>query len=132
LVSSKLLEGRKLVDRWNSSEDWFFESSEKGGLGLAKEDVRSFPDPERRSYQLYDSRATPTDTSGLFASRLDSEDLAEDNSRLLRFGSLFSGARMKLVKEENQQELTKANEHMILQSDGLDGMSATVRDLLGS
>lgn len=132
LVSPKLLSGRQLVDRWNSSQEWFYESIENGGLGLAPEEVRAFEDPERRSYQFYDSRATKTDGNGLFASRLDIEDLREDESRLLRFGSLFSGARMKLMKEENQRILTEANEHMILESEGLDAISDTVRDLLGS
>ncbi|GAA5838466.1 hypothetical protein JCM11251_003400 [Rhodosporidiobolus azoricus] len=132
LVTPKLLEGRQLVDRWNSSWEWFHDPVSEGGLGLAPEDVRSFDDPERRSYQVYDSRSTPTDKSGLFASRLDLEDLLADEHRLLRFGSLFSGGRLKLSKEENQRVLIEANEAMVLQSQGLDSISDKVRDLLGS
>ncbi|GAA5876375.1 hypothetical protein JCM8547_003022 [Rhodosporidiobolus lusitaniae] len=132
LVTPRLLEGRELVDRWNSSEEWFFAPLEEGGLGLAEEDVRRFEDPERRSYQIYDSPSTPTDKSGLFASRLELSDLLADERRLLRFGSLFSGARLKLSSEENQKVMIEANENLILQSEGLDGISDEVRDRLGS
>ncbi|GAA5905908.1 hypothetical protein JCM6882_009067 [Rhodosporidiobolus microsporus] len=132
LVTPRLLEGRQLVDRWNSSFEWFYDSTANGGLGLRRDEVREFDDPERRSYQIYDSRSTPTDKSGLFASRIDLEDLAADESRLLRFGSLFSGARLKLSREENQKVLVEANENMILRSEGLDKISDEVRDLLGS
>ncbi|GAA6039765.1 hypothetical protein JCM8097_004211 [Rhodosporidiobolus ruineniae] len=132
LVSPLLLEGRAIVDRWNSSSEWFFASLEEGGLGLREDEVRAFDDPERRSYQIYDARATPTDTSGLFKSRLDLEDLREDPARLLRFGSLFSGARLKLSSDENKQVMIEANENVILRSEGLDAISDKVRDLLGS
>ncbi|GAA5924946.1 hypothetical protein JCM1841_005376 [Sporobolomyces salmonicolor] len=134
LVTPKLLEGRQLVDRWNSSYDWFTASLEEGGLGLEAGDIHSFVDDDRRSYQLYDMRSTPTDL-GLFRSRIDIPDLLEGplaQKRLLKFGSLFSGARLNLAKEDNTRVLIETNELMILQSAGLDAISDEVRDRLGS
>ncbi|GAA5886392.1 hypothetical protein JCM5296_001893 [Sporobolomyces johnsonii] len=134
LVTPKLLEGRQLVDRWNSSHDWFTASLEEGGLGLEADDIHSFVDDDRRSYQLYDTRSTPTDL-GLFRSRIDIPDLLESplaQKRLLKFGSLFSGARLNLAKEENLRALIETNELMILQSAGLDAISDEARDRLGS
>ncbi|GAA5870505.1 hypothetical protein JCM1840_004783 [Sporobolomyces johnsonii] len=134
LVTPKLLEGRQLVDRWNSSHDWFTASLEEGGLGLEADDIHSFVDDDRRSYQLYDTRSTPTDL-GLFRSRIDIPDLLEGplaQKRLLKFGSLFSGGRLNLAKEENLRVLIETNELMILQSAGLDEISDEARDRLGS
>ncbi|BGP20528.1 hypothetical protein JCM10213_003792 [Rhodosporidiobolus nylandii] len=136
LVDERLFEGRSLVDRWNSSEEWFFASPAEGGLGLTPEDVKAFDDPDRRSYQIYDLPSTPSNPPDLFSSRIDLPSLASDPARLLRFGSLFSGARIQFAPGEEgdwgRRLLAEANEGVILRSEGLDRISDRVRDLMGS
>ncbi|GAA6017515.1 hypothetical protein JCM10207_008253 [Rhodosporidiobolus poonsookiae] len=132
IVSPRLLEGRTVVDRWNSSEDLFFLPPEEGGLGLSPDDVWEFKDPVRRSYQIYDDPSAPTEPPGYFASRIELDDLRNSDKRLLKFNSLFSGGRLMLSREENRQIMIDAGENMILQSEGLDAISNRVRDLLGS
>ncbi|GAA5964023.1 hypothetical protein JCM3765_007844 [Sporobolomyces pararoseus] len=134
LISSEIFAGRSLVDRWNASKNWFLEEFESGGLGLSAGDIHHFQDDERRSYQLYDSRETPTQL-GLFNSRINLEDLVEGplaDKRLLQFGSLFSGSRLNLAKEKNQQEYEKTFNSVILENEGLEAISNEVRDRLGS
>lgn len=135
LVSKTLLAGRPLVDRWNSSTDWFTEDVALGGLGLEKDEIASFDDQQRRSYQLYDDRKTRTRLD-LFARRIDLEDLMEHesfaNKRLLHFGSLFSGARLNIQRPSNQAEQQKIGDAMILENDALDRISDSIRDQLGS
>jgi len=135
LINPELLKGRNLIDRWNSSKEWLFEKQELGGLGIEnEEDVHSFLDDDRRSYQIYDSRDTPTQL-GLFKTRIDLEDLLEGpiaEKRLLRYGSLFSGARLNLAKKENQDEYEKTFNGVVLANSGLESISDEVRDLLGS
>lgn len=134
LVSEKLLDGRQVVDRWNGSMEWFFEDVTLGGLGLKKEDVVSFEDPDRRSYQFYDSRTMPTRLDG-FTRRLDMQDLLEGEmaeARLLHFGSMFGGGRLKLSKEESLVEQRKVEERMVFEIEKIDGISDEIRDALGS
>ncbi|GAA5908433.1 uncharacterized protein JCM6883_005545 [Sporobolomyces salmoneus] len=134
LIDPKLFAGRQLVDRWNSSRAVFTASLNDGGLGLEPEDIHAFEDNDRRSYQIYDSRDTPTDLA-LFTSRLDLQDLLEGTlaeKRLLQFGSLFSGSRLNLAKEENRRDYEKTFNGVILNNTGLDAISDEVRDRLGS
>ncbi|ORY73599.1 hypothetical protein BCR35DRAFT_307044 [Leucosporidium creatinivorum] len=134
LVSEKLLDGRQVVDRWNGSMEWFFEDVEMGGLGLKKEEVVDFEDPDRRSYQFYDSRAMPTSLDG-FTRRLEIQDLLEGEmaqARLLHFGSMFGGGRLKLSKEESLVEQRKVEERMVFEIEKVDGISDEIRDALGS
>ncbi|GAA6013868.1 hypothetical protein JCM11491_000451 [Sporobolomyces phaffii] len=142
LIDPSLFAGRSLVDRWNSSSEWFVTPLDQGGLGLREEDIHQFDDDERRSYQIYDERSTSgpggDDRSGggLFKTRIDLEDLLEDVSikdkRLLRFGSLFSGSRLNLAREENQREYEQTFNSVILGNQGLEAISDQVRDRLGS
>lgn len=134
LVSEKLLDGRQLVDRWNSSMEWMYESLEVGGLGLHEEDVVRFEDPVRRSYQFYDDRLQKTQL-GQFAQRIDLEDLMVGKmaeARLLHFGSMFGGGRMKVSRAENLAEQQKLESSMIFNIEKVDGISDAIRDALGS
>ncbi|GAA5883454.1 hypothetical protein JCM16303_003805 [Sporobolomyces ruberrimus] len=134
LVKPELFEGTKLVDRWNVSRSWFVTPLEEGGLGLEPEDIQAFADEERRSYQIYDSRETETQT-GLFESRIDLDDLLQGplaKKRLLQFGSLFSGSRLNLAKEGNQRMYEATFNGVILGNEGLEVISDEVRDRLGS
>lgn len=136
LVQKELLHGRALVDRWNSSAAWFEESLDRGGLALHKDDIAYIADKARRSYQLYDDRATATNLGG-FTHRIDIEDLTDPqgkyaDKRLLHFGSLFSGARLHLTRQESRDEFEKLQREVVLRQDGLDRIADEVRDLLGS
>ncbi|BGP52013.1 hypothetical protein JCM10450v2_007984 [Rhodotorula kratochvilovae] len=135
LVSRDLLAGRPLVDRWNASRAWFTAPAEEGGLGLREDEIHQFEDRDRRSYQILDALETPMDKN-LFTSRIELDQLRDeaglDGKRLLQFGSLFSGARLKFVKKENNDVLVGYTEKLILQSDGLDVISDKIRDQLGS
>ncbi|BGP27871.1 GDP-fucose protein O-fucosyltransferase family protein [Rhodotorula toruloides] len=131
LVTPSLLANRSLVDRWNASHSLFTLSPSRGGLGLSPSDIQTFPDPSRRSYQILDSPSTAMD-KGLFTSRLELDDLRSSSARLLQFGSLFSGARLKFVQEENRRVVQEVAEKVILQNDGLDRISEKVRGLLGA
>lgn len=134
LVSEKLLEGRQVVDRWNGSMEWLYEDVAKGGLGLKADDVVSFEDPDRRSYQFYDTRTMPTRLDG-FTRRLEIQDLVEGDmaaARLLHFGSMFGGGRLKLSKEESLAEQRKVEERIVFEIEKVDGISDEIRDALGS
>ncbi|GAA5937925.1 uncharacterized protein JCM15063_005414 [Sporobolomyces koalae] len=134
LINPQLFKDRQLVDRWNSSHSWFQLELEHGGLGLSPEDVHVFADEERRSYQIYDSRQTPTQL-GLFQSRIDLDDLLEGpiaQKRLLQFGSLFSGSRLNLANEENQRDYEKTFNGVVIENEGLDAISDAVKERLGS
>ena len=132
LIEPELLEDHALVDRWNSSTEWL--TSTTGGLGLATADIHAFEDRARRSYQILDSRNTALD--GSFESRLELDDLRDPagigSKRLLRFGSLFSGSRLKLVDPKNKALHDETSARMILRNEGLDAISNQVRDALGS
>lgn len=135
LIAPDLLEGHALVDRWNSSAEWLTSSRETGGLGLsAAADIHTFGDATRRSYQIMDSRTTALDST--FESRLDLDDLRDPNGlgskRLLHFGSLFSGSRLKMVDPAHKALHDEMSAKMILRNEGLDGISDRVRDALGS
>ncbi|GAA6059147.1 hypothetical protein JCM10212_003894 [Sporobolomyces blumeae] len=134
LIDPALFESRQLVDRWNASSAWFVAPVEQGGLGLSPEEIHAFTDTERRSYQIYDDRSTPTQLDQ-FQSRIDLDDLLEGplaDARLLKFGSLFSGARLNLAKAENQNEYAETFKGVVIQNEGLDEISDEVRDRLGS
>lgn len=131
LVTPSLLANRSLVDRWNASHALFTLAPSHGGLGLSPSDIETFPDADRRSYQILDSPSTSMD-KGLFTSRLELDDLRASDKRLLQFGSLFSGARLKFARDENRKVLDEIAGRVILQNDGLDRISDAVRDLLGT
>ncbi|BGP03736.1 hypothetical protein NBRC10513v2_007468 [Rhodotorula toruloides] len=131
LVTPSLLANRSLIDRWNASHSLFTLPSSLGGLDLLPSEIQAFPDPTRRSYQILDSPSTPLD-KGLFTSRLELSDLRSSPARLLQFGSLFSGARLKFVQEENRRVVQGVAEMVVLQNDGLDGISGKVKELLGT
>ncbi|GAA5881756.1 hypothetical protein JCM3774_000864 [Rhodotorula dairenensis] len=135
LIAPDLLEGHALVDRWNSSTEWITGSPERGGLGISRAaDIHTFGDTARRSYQIMDSRDTAVDSS--FESRIDLDDLRDPDGlgskRLLHFGSLFSGSRLKLVDPANKALYDEMSAKMILRNEGLDSISDQVRDALGS
>lgn len=134
LVSEKLLAGRQLVDRWNSSMEWMYEGLKQGGLGLSEKDIVKFEDPVRRSYQFYDDRSQPTKL-GQFTQRINLEDLMEGDmaqAKLLHFGSMFSGGRTKISRKENIEEQQKLEQAMVFEIDKVDGISDAIRDALGS
>lgn len=134
LLSPKLFEGRDIVDRWNSSRSWFETTIEDGGLGLKPEEIHPFVDDDRRSYQIYDSKDTPTQLD-FFQTRIHLDDLLEgpiSEKRLLQFGSLFSGGRLVLTREENKKEYAETFNGVILENEGLEVISNEVRDRLGS
>ncbi|KAG0660786.1 hypothetical protein C6P46_004470 [Rhodotorula mucilaginosa] len=132
LIEPDLLQDHALVDRWNSSTEWLTSTTE--GLGLATADIHTFEDTARRSYQILDSRDTALD--GSFESRLELDDLRDPvgigSKRLLWFGSLFSGSRLKLVGPKNKALHDETSAKMILRNEGLDAISDQVRDALGS
>ncbi|GAA5982690.1 hypothetical protein JCM10908_006747 [Rhodotorula pacifica] len=134
LIAPDLLDNRALVDRWNSSVEWLTDSFEAGGLGLNAHDIYSIPDTARRSYQILDSREATLDSS--FESRLELADLRDPSGfggkRLLLFGSLFGGNRLKLVDPANKALHDETSAKMILRNAGLDAISDQVRDALGS
>ncbi|SCV74756.1 BQ2448_7785 [Microbotryum intermedium] len=134
LIQPGLVKDRDIVDRWNSSMKWVFMPAEEGGLGLAESDVYTFADPVRRSWQIYDDSKTSTNL-GPFTTRLNLEDLVTgpiSEHRMIRFGSLFSGARMVTTRPENIAERKAIDEAMILQQPVLDAVADQVRDRLGS
>ncbi|BGP35623.1 hypothetical protein JCM10296v2_007464 [Rhodotorula toruloides] len=131
LVTPSLLANRSLIDRWNASHSLFTLPASLGGLDLLPSEIQLFSDPTRRSYQILDSPSTPLD-KGLFTSRLELSDLRSSPARLLQFGSLFSGARLKFVQEKNRRVVQEVAEMVVLQNDGLDGISGKVRELLGT
>ena len=132
LIEPQLLKDHALVDRWNSSTEWL--TSTTDGLGLTIADIHTFEDTARRSYQILDSRDTALD--GSFESRLELDDLRDPagigSKRVLRFGSLFSGSRLKLVDPKNKALHDETSAKMILRNEGLDAISDQVRDALGS
>lgn len=134
LLDDELFRDRAIVDRWNGSMEWMYDSPASGGLGLTPDDVERFSDNDRRSYQLYDDRRTKTNLQQ-FTSRIDLEDLSEGelkDKRLLHFGSLFSGGRLNLKKQETLDEVLKISESIVFQIDKVDGISDEIRDALGT
>lgn len=135
LISPSLLAGRSLVDRWNSSSSWFTAPLDEGGLGLSPDEIHQFADVDRRSYQILDDRSTHM-SSGQFTSRIELDDLRDEaglgGKRLLRFGSLFSSARLKFVHDENRKLLDDTTNDVVLESGGLDAISDRIRNQLGS
>lgn len=114
--------------------EWMYEPVSRGGLGVASEDVYRLEDKDRRSYQLYDDRATKTSLQ-MFTSRIDLEDLDGGeirDKRLLHFGSLFSGGRLKLTRQENVDEWIKISESIVFEIDKVDDISDEIRDALGN
>ncbi|GAA5839736.1 hypothetical protein JCM9279_005154 [Rhodotorula babjevae] len=135
LISPSLLAGRSLVDRWNSSSVWFTAPLAEGGLGLTPDEIHQFADADRRSYQILDDRRTSL-SAGSFTSRIELDDLRDEaglgGKRLLRFGSLFSSARLKFVQDDNARLLDDTTNAVVLESGGLDGISDRIRNQLGS
>ncbi|TNY21557.1 hypothetical protein DMC30DRAFT_197178 [Rhodotorula diobovata] len=135
LLSPSLLAGRPLVDRWNSSSAWFTAPLDEGGLGLRDDEIHRFEDVDRRSYQILDDRETQMNEAS-FMSRLELDDLRDEaglgGKRLLRFGSLFSGARLKFTDEGNRKLFDDTTRNVVLQNDGLDAISDKIRGQLGS
>ncbi|KDE04716.1 hypothetical protein MVLG_04855 [Microbotryum lychnidis-dioicae p1A1 Lamole] len=134
LVQPGLVKDRDIVDRWNSSMEWVYLSSEEGGLGLTESDVYTFADPVRRSWQFYDDSKTPTNL-GPFATRVNLEELLTgpmSEYRMLKFGSLFGGGRMVATKSESVADRRAIESAMILQQPILDLIADKVRDRLGS
>jgi hypothetical protein len=133
LLDDDLFQDRAIVDRWNGSIQWMYESVARGGLGLVPDEVERFQDKDRRSYQLYDDRATKTNLQ-MFSSRIDLEDLDQGpirDKRLLHFGSLFSGGRLNLKRQENVDEAVKINNAIVFEIDKVDDISDEIRDALG-
>ncbi|GAA5997677.1 uncharacterized protein JCM10292_001018 [Rhodotorula paludigena] len=135
LVSPGLLQDRALVDRWNTSQAWLTAPVAEGGLAFQADEIHVFPDVDRRSYQILDSPNTPLD-KGMFSSRIELDDLRDEaglgSKRLLQFGSLFSGARLKLTEPDNTAMHTALYDQVVLQNEGLDAISDRIRDQLGS
>lgn len=127
LVPENVWEGVKIVDRWNSSDEWFFAQD---GLDVTPGGVRKFADNDRKSVKIFDDRQTKG-TLGKFARRMDVEDLMEDLSEVLHFGSLFSGARLALRKEENKRRRGRIEQRMVFRLDVVDKTSEKARKALG-
>ncbi|KAM0789943.1 hypothetical protein ACM66B_006783 [Microbotryomycetes sp. NB124-2] len=137
IMPRRVFEGHSVVDRWNDSTLWWTNSPSRGGLGLEslEKDVFHFQDDDRYSYQIYDSEETKT-SLGRFHQRLNIDSLLNDerfsNKKVLHFGSLFGGDRVKAGLEDNLREWERINEAMVFEIEGVDETSEVIRDRLGS
>ncbi|KAK4054005.1 hypothetical protein OIO90_003650 [Microbotryomycetes sp. JL221] len=136
MPTRELFKGYDIVDRWNDSTSWWFEPIEQGGLGLtnSEQQVYKFKDEERYSYQLFDT--TKDSLSNKFKRRINLKDLNESkefkDKRVLHFGSLFGGERIKTNLKSTIDEWSRINDAMVFEIQKIDNMSDQVRDRLGT
>lgn len=130
LLDPQLLQEFNLVDRWNASSDWLQLEYDLGGMGISPEEMRVFEDRSRRSYRFYDDSY---DADGLsrFDSRINLDDLINDEAKLLKFGSLFGPQRIKLTKRENLNLFHRVRKGLIFRNERLNAISEGARVLMG-
>ena len=133
LISPAIFFNASVVDRWNSSSDWFAAGQDEGGLGIGPEETVVFEDTERRTWRLFDNKASVTRLDG-FANRLDIDDLKEGDlgrKRLIRFGSMFGSRKLSLSRSANKAMHNYIISSMIIADDSIDHAADEIAALLG-
>lgn len=135
IMGEAFLERVEVVDRWNDSRAWVAASREEGGLGLRGDEVWTFPDEQRRSYQLYDSREMGDRKGKTWSTRIDIPDLLLPpyaDKQLLQFGSLFSFGRLQTALPESRRLRAELSSEMILSEPGLEEITDQIKARLGT
>lgn len=127
--------GVEMVDRWNLSQAWMELPRSEGGLGVKAEEVWTFPDEARRSYQLYDSRGTRDKMYDTWQSRINIPDLRAApfaDKKVLQFGSLFGFGRLNLARQDSRQFQERVWASMVLSEPAINGISDAIKGRLGT
>lgn len=135
--------GVRVLEREDMSRTWLdnrlgisHPSSSPQERGLARrEQVRTFSDRERRSYQIYDDAQAhtrhPKQAEKRFARRINLDDLTQATETLLEFGSLFSSSRLVLTRPENIEWRKTIEGEMVFRNEHLDKLSDAIVQELG-
>ena len=124
-----------VVDRWNSSQAWLELPRNEGGLGVGPDEVWTFEDAERRSYQLYDSAEAPDRMGNTWSSRINIPDLLAAplaDKKVLQFGSLFGFDRIQATLPATRELRGRVLDSMILSEPALDEISDEIKARLGT
>ena len=135
IFGGTFLKGFDVVDRWNGSQAWIELPRSEGGLGLRPDEIRTFADTDRRSYQLYDSSTTADKMGSTWTTRINIPDLLAPEfaeKKLLQFGSLFGGQRVQAALPETRRVRAELDRGMILSEPGLEDISDDIRERLGN
>lgn len=130
---STMVEGTRLLPRDDLDPAWFTRSVEEGGLGLTEDDIFSIPDPDRYSWRIYDDASDP-DANGKFTHRMNLEELTSGpaaDKRLIYFGSLYSGVRLKLSKPEARRIFQQTVRSLTFRNPLLDSIAKDIGHRLG-
>ncbi|KAK4704196.1 hypothetical protein P7C70_g2019, partial [Phenoliferia sp. Uapishka_3] len=130
LLGSSLSSRQPLISRPYHHRSWFTTA-----LSLLPHEIFSIPDPDRRSYQLLDTDdpdPPSADNPYTYTENIYIEDLLGlSNYRLLEFGSLFGGTRLRLKKRENKKFYKETQKLMAYRDPMLEAMSEAVVERLG-
>lgn len=120
----------RLVDRLDLDRDWLTSDQ---GLNISTDSIRSFDDPDRYSWRLYDDSTDQTKLVN-YKNRLNIDDLnAEDYARydLLEFGSMFGSSRWILSKATSRAMLQSITLSLTFQMPVLDVVADEIEESLG-
>ncbi|KAM0753275.1 hypothetical protein T439DRAFT_378973 [Meredithblackwellia eburnea MCA 4105] len=120
-----------LIERYTHDRTWF-----QTALNIQPHEIITMPDPDRRSYRVIDTDEpdTPNSLASPYQYSVDLtlDDLREmDHYKLLEFGSLFGGTRLRLRREENWRFYEETKREMRFRDPMLDRFSEVIVDKLG-
>ncbi|KAL8287431.1 hypothetical protein RQP46_003289 [Phenoliferia psychrophenolica] len=130
LLGAETLTTRQaLIERPYHHRSWF-----KTALQIEESEIFSVPDPDRRSYRILDTDEED-DMAGAryqYSAQIYVEDLLDmADYKLLEFGSLFGGTRLRLRKPENRAFYRETQALMAYRDPMLEAMSEAVAVRLG-
>ncbi|KAM0750525.1 hypothetical protein T439DRAFT_289065 [Meredithblackwellia eburnea MCA 4105] len=128
--STHLSSLQPLISRPIQARSWL-----QANLDLSPVEIYTMPDPKRRSFRILDSREkdTPEDLGHAykFAKDLQLSEIQAIPHRLLEFGSLFGGTRLRFRKELHVKVLEESKLALNFRDEMLERTSDAVADRLG-